>query len=581
MKYSNTKRLFISLFITHLLLNLTNSVCQIASSYMAGNFLDVVASSCYSLITPFTVLITSIASIYSSSSSIVCGRFMGVGDKKSMNKTFTNAIRISTITAILLTIIVMIFPKEIITILGGTPEIMNQAITYLRAYGIGMFAYIFIPVFTSFLHIENEGKYITSSLVVLAIVYVASGYLFVKILDLTYFGFGLANSFSQIVVFVYLLARLIKNREQLFIDRSDTDKEIIKKLLILGLPSGISGALYSFRDVVMNNVLMETAGVVGMATKTIVLGRISIVGAVITSCLTTTSLLGSIFIGEKNKDELVEMFNFIFFDITPIFIAYVLLNITFIPMLGGFYSNDPAVLSMAETTCALRFIPTILELICDVLIANYTIFEYNKFVNAFNVLHSFAFHAGFALAFKSILGPYAAFGGYLFTEVMCSIVLFIYASIKNKSRIASTEDILLLKGNFDTNTKFNKTLESYEQIGNLSKEISDFCIEHNIDRKRSNLTGLCIEELCKDTFEESTLKKNTKGVRIDVYVIIEGSEITIRIRDNFELSNATSRIDIFNPEDPCKNVGVRLVSKISKQMIYQNVFGLNNMIVKM
>ena len=58
--------------------------------------------------------------------------------------------------------------------------------------------------------------------------------------------------------------------------------------------------------------------------------------------------------------------------------------------------------------------------------------------------------------------------------------------------------------------------------------------------------------------------------------------VTARIRKARERVGAKKRLDQFSPEpDPTKNIGIRLVSRIAKEMEYQNNAGINTVIIKL
>ena len=578
---TNIGKIFNVLFRVHLFLNLTNCLCNIASGYIAGNFLDNVAMACNSLISPYNLLIMAVAYVYSSASEILCGKFMGNGDKKSINKTFTNSIVLAVFTGIIFTLIALLFAPKIVTILGANSDIHDAAIMYLSAYSLGIFSYILMPLFVTYLHMENEGNYVTVSVILLGISYVIIGFLLVKVLKLGYFGFGLTTSLSQIITVIFLAIKLYINKEQMYFEKGHLDTKLMGKMLILGFPSGSSGALLSFRNIILNNILITSGGVMATAANSVMRSGLSIEDAIITSCLTTTTMLASICIGEKNKNEMIELAKYIAYKVIPFDIILILIQILCSDLIASIYSTDVEVIKLGSFALRLYFISNIFEICSDCLIAIYTIFEYNKFVNFFNLVHNFVYHIIYALIFKNIIGIYSVFTGFIFTEILSLLTIIIYSQSINKHMPMSIEDLIMIHEDFDKVKKYNKIVKDYTDVSTLSAEINEFCINNNIDKRKTYLTGLCAEEMCANIFEHGYTKKQVKNKRIDVFVLIDKDNISLRIRDNSIAFNPTTRSIIFNPEDPCKNIGIRLVSKISKEMTYQNLFGFNNMIIKL
>lgn len=577
---TNIQKIFNNLFKVQILLNITSSFCNIANGYIAGNFIDNIAVSCNSLIVPYNMTMAAIAYIFSSASEIICGKYLGVGDKKSLNKTFTLVITIATVTAIIFTSLSLIFPSTIVMFLGANKEILGAATSYFYAYIIGIIAYILMPIIITYLNIENEGKYVTKSVILLAVLYAVFGFLFAKVLKLSYFGLGLTNSLSQIITLLFLFIKLYKNRKQIYFQKTEFDISFIKRIFKLGLPAGYTGVLLSIRNIVFNNILISSAGVIALSSYSIMLSGITIQDAIITSALNTSMIIVSLCVGERNKQELLELIRHIFTYVIPINAIFVILEIVFAKQIAGIYCLDSNTLSLATDAIRLYLVATLFEICNDCLIAIYTAFEDFKFVNFFNIMHSFAFHVIFALIMNNFIGSYAVFASFIFAEVSSLIIYAVYSTIKNKRLPKTYYDFVVIRNDFENVTKYYTTIKNYNEITNVSKSINDFCLENNVNKRNSYIAGLCAEEMITNIFDHGFTKKNVKDKRVDVFVIIDKDDISLRIRDNSIAFNPEARLIIFNPIDPCKNIGLRIVKNISKEMIYQNLFGLNNTIIK-
>ena len=68
---------------------------------------------------------------------------------------------------------------------------------------------------------------------------------------------------------------------------------------------------------------------------------------------------------------------------------------------------------------------------------------------------------------------------------------------------------------------------------------------------------------------------DNKKHNIDMRISIVKDDIIISIKDNCRLFNPEEAEALFNPEDVTHKIGIRMVDKISKSMIYQNTLGLN------
>ena len=73
--------------------------------------------------------------------------------------------------------------------------------------------------------------------------------------------------------------------------------------------------------------------------------------------------------------------------------------------------------------------------------------------------------------------------------------------------------------------------------------------------------------------------KGTGNYSVDIRVVVK-EELTIRIRDDCPAFDPKKYLDQFHPEDPAKNIGIRMIARKAKEMIYQNVAGINTLLVK-
>ena len=77
------------------------------------------------------------------------------------------------------------------------------------------------------------------------------------------------------------------------------------------------------------------------------------------------------------------------------------------------------------------------------------------------------------------------------------------------------------------------------------------------------------------------MRRRNGGHNANIRIIVK-DELVIRIQDDCPEFNPKKRLDQFSPEpDPTKNIGIRLVSRIAKEMEYQNNAGINTVIIKL
>lgn len=338
--------------------------------------------------------------------------------------------------------------------------------------------------------------------------------------------------------------------------------------------------MIGIRNIVLNNTIYATAGVIGVASMSIMFSTLSVVDAIVTSIIQSFTMISSVCVGERNSKDLKHLVGYVLKIVWPLLLCFVVLQSFLAKPICSLFSTDEKCIEFAALATRLYLPSVLLEVISDILINLYTIYGHKYFTNFFSIIHYFVVQSSFAVITQSLIGYYSVFCGYVFTEIVCFIVILVFVMCKNKSINISIKNLILENLFFKDVKKCSISIDSIDKIGNVSQDISSFCKDNNIDTRRSYLSGLCVEETIVNIFEHGFTKKEIKHKNVDVFALVENNDVTIRIRDNSVPFNPETRLTVFNPEDPCKNIGIRTISKISKEMTYQSIFGFNSLIIK-
>ena len=58
-------------------------------------------------------------------------------------------------------------------------------------------------------------------------------------------------------------------------------------------------------------------------------------------------------------------------------------------------------------------------------------------------------------------------------------------------------------------------------------------------------------------------------------MVYKEEELVLRITDNCRAFDPQEKLALIDPDDITKNIGLRMVSRISRRMLYSNMLGLN------
>jgi len=184
-----------------------------------------------------------------------------------------------------------------------------------------------------------------------------------------------------------------------------------------------------------------------------------------------------------------------------------------------------------------------------------------------------------------ILGPLFGMTGIWIAQLaggwFTILLIFIMAWIHEKKLPFSYSALCCYPENFsvDDDHRLNISVHNMEEVMNISQSVIEFCRRHGVDEKTAFRAGLCVEEMAANIVKHGFTGKANSVV--DICVVKTDEELIIKMKDNCKLFNPQDIDDIFHPEDPCKNCGIRIVHKVCKSMDYYPLLGLNVLTIKM
>ena len=565
---SNIKESFLAILPSQIFSFITSSLSGIVNGLVIGNYLTNLDMIALGFVSPVVQIISVFSAVISSGARIVCGRFIGRGEKEKINDAFTTAINSLVVIGLLLTFIGLLFAKQIALIISNEDALSNT-ILYIRGISIGIIPTIIVPCLMVFLQMKNHTTYALVSTVLLAVINLILDLIGTNFIGVDIFGIGLITSISQYLVMIFMIIKFITSKDLPRLKKGKTG--LYKKIIIIGMPSALITLLYALRNSTINKL--------GASFGNDVVNALSILNSscgpfdavnigVARACL----MLASIYIGERDKDSLKTLYK-----VTckyGIILGFIKIVIIFV-LRKNIALAYGAVGEAIDLTSSLYFAYSLtmpINMVACSLMNIYQSFGKIKYCNILSILTAYILPIGFAVIFKNLLGYYAIWYCYLVPEFIILLIMYIYACYKKKRIINNLEDVICIDSNFGKIDHLNMSIKTTEEVTMVSKKVQDFCLNKNLDKNKSMLAGLCLEEMSANIVEHGFTKSKKKNKTIDIFVSVDNDEVNIRIKDNAVPFDPHIKL---NNDDITKNIGIRMVAKIAKDMNYQNTFGLN------
>ena len=115
------------------------------------------------------------------------------------------------------------------------------------------------------------------------------------------------------------------------------------------------------------------------------------------------------------------------------------------------------------------------------------------------------------------------------------------------------------------------SINSLAEVAGVAEKIATFCSANGGNTRTSYHLQLCVEEFVYNIAEREMTEKD----RIDVNIVVKDGRYVTQIWDTTNLFDPMAQLDQFDESDPCKNIGIKIVSRLATEMTYMPQFGMN------
>lgn len=188
--------------------------------------------------------------------NVAVARGIGKKDYNKVHKLVHTAISFSILAGILLMIFGIIMSEKLLIMMGTTTECLDLATIYLRIYFSGMIFNMLYNFGSSILRSAGETKKPLYYLTIAGVSNVVLNLILVIGFNMDVAGVALGTILSQGISSVLIVLCLMKRNDsvKLEIKKLTIDLKCLGEMVIIGLPAGIQGSLFS-----ISNVFIQSA----------------------------------------------------------------------------------------------------------------------------------------------------------------------------------------------------------------------------------------------------------------------------------------------------------------------------------
>ena len=248
----------------------------IDSFWVAGINADALAA--LGFVSPLYLVIIGLGSGVGAGANSLISRYVGARQFEDANNAVMHSIILTLIVSIIVLIVGIFFLDDLIVFLGA-----NSVKSYCLSYGqiIFLLNIVFLApnVTASIFRAEGDVGRATNPLILTAVLNMILDPILIYGLNWGIFGAGLATVIASLVGFLWMLFWIFVKRDTFFkfdFKYYKRKLEIYKEILVVSLPAGTEEIIFALVAIILNYLIMVTAGVSEVASFTIAWRFISI-----------------------------------------------------------------------------------------------------------------------------------------------------------------------------------------------------------------------------------------------------------------------------------------------------------------
>jgi anti-sigma regulatory factor (Ser/Thr protein kinase) len=404
-------------------------------------------------------------------------------------------------------------------------------------------------------------------------------YVFVSVLHMRMFGIGIASSLSCFLAVLVCLGYFFSRDCPFHFSFRGISREKAADIISNGSPIILSQVLYVLRVYCFNLILLSLAGNDAVAAFSVVNSIANLLYCIGLGASGVMLMLSSLLYNENDINQLRDFLSdFIRYTLTIAAASVVIIELASPYITSLFFSCGSGTYGMALVGIRL-FSVALIPACINALFKNY--FQgigHIQLNYLISFLESLALNVPLAWFFGRLFGFAGVCFGYLLAHLLTFVVISVIVWKKYGKVSFSAEAYCYLDRDFGLSPDDYKDFAVYntEDAMAASDGAARFMKEKGMDSRLCFVTALCVEEVCMNTvkygFGDDSVEHHA-----EVRVIVSGDQHIVRFRDDCLAFDPTKYLELHNDNDPTSHLGIRTMMAFSKEVIYINSLGLNNL----
>lgn len=552
---------------------LGGTVNTLIDSAFVSRCLDADALAAVSLNMPLFLVLCMVGCLFGVGSFVAASRSLGHNDEEKAKAYFHTAFLLSVIVSIFFIAAGLFFSGQVADLLCRDDNLQDMVEDYCKITLLGALPYILVYIPTYFLQLNGRAKAMTVMMAIMIGTDILFDWLMLYVFDMGIAGAAEASVLSTLFATLYGLC-ILQSRSSIFrFSLRHFRFRQVKNILLFGSSSAFGSLLDVVRMLVLNMIIYAVGGTPALALWAVINSMLELSLAITAGVPRTAAPMLGIYLGGHDNEGVRGLMGLQMQTGLAQSTIFAIIIIVFHQPIGLFFKLEQSVL--VPFICL--GIAVVLETACSVLGSYYNVAKKVFLSNLVMFMRTFVF----ALVLAQIM-YIKAWLIWLFLPLSMLLTLLVTFLItrlmaaKTKGKEHELSAFLLLDDYLEKNNKVKgfSIMSSNEGICKASEDISLFCTENGMDRKKGMRLGLALEEVMTVMVRKS-LEKDDDPVDVRIYSMEETIGVSIMC--------SGKRYNLFqeamDSEDDF-NMGVQMIEKLSKDCHYTYTLGMNILTVE-
>lgn len=306
---------------------------------------------------PLIMIVSAFAALVSSGGAPRASIFMGQNKKENAEKTLGNCFALQVITSIVITVILLLFNRQLLLAFGASDNTIQYSVEYMKIYAIGT---IFVQLtlgMNAFITAQGFAKTGMLSVLIGAVTNIVLDPILIFGFGLGVKGAALATIISQSLSCVWVLLFLCGKKTILKLKKKNfrIQSHIILPCLALGTATFIMQASESVISVCFNSSLLHYGGDIAVGTMTILISVMQFAMLPLQGIGQGAQPIISYNFGAKNKERIIKTFKLLL-KVSLCYSTLLWLSIMLFPqMFASMFTSDIQLLSFSKVALRAYF----------------------------------------------------------------------------------------------------------------------------------------------------------------------------------------------------------------------------------